>query len=387
MMEHKLRICLVDDDEDDYVLINALLGDVKAGGYELTWVSDFEAGREAILKQEYDVFLVDFRLGEGDGLELLRESAAHGVQRPIILLTGQGDYEIDLEAMRTGAADYLEKEWIDGHILERAIRYSIGAKRAQAELLTARDELERRIEERGSDLRAAYSELEQLAYVASHDLQEPLRAIEGVLKFLTEEYNTQLDDHTRRLIDRAVDGAGIIRLLNNRMLAYAGASRETGAPGLIKCSELLGALVAQLEDGTGLPKGAISWDEDLPTVVADAEQLGQVFRHLISNALNHRGEATPTVHVSAVAEEAHWVFSVSDNGVGIAPDQAEEIFYLFSPYHNRQATLGSGISLAVCKKIVEQHRGQIWVESTVGEGATFRFTLPRQPNQSPEHSR
>ena len=378
MTEDKLRICLVDDDEDDYVLINALLGDVKAGGYELTWISSFEGGRDAIQSEEFDVFLVDFRLGESDGLDLLRQSISNGVQKPIIMLTGQGDYEIDLEAMRCGAADYLEKEWIDGHILERSIRYAIGAKRAEADLRSARDELESRIEVRSSDLRAAYGELEQLAYVASHDLQEPLRAIEGVLKVLTEEYRGKLDGHANRLIARAGDGAEIIKLISNRLLAYAGTAKGDAVALPTDCRELLQGVVDELDQlitGTG---GRVSWDDDLPSVVADPVQLGQVFRHLISNGLNHGGETVPTVHISAAASDGTWVFSVRDNGIGIAPEHSEEIFFLFSRRHNRQDSLGTGISLAVCKKIVEQHGGRIWVDSQVGDGTTFRFSIPQR---------
>ena len=198
------------------------------------------------------------------------------------------------------------------------------------------------------------------------------------MRFLTEEYRGKLDAHASRLIDRAVDGAEIIRLVNNRLLAYAGTAKGDRVPAPTDCAKLLQRVLKGLDDLMSATTGKVTWDADLPTVDADADQLEQVFRHLIGNALNHVGEEQPEVHISADLEGNDWVFSVRDNGVGIAPEHTEEIFYLFSPYHNRQASLGSGISLAVCKKIVEQHGGRIWVDSSVGDGTTFRFSIPQR---------
>ena len=152
MGDHKLRILLVDDDEDDHVLIRALLSDVRADEFELEWVAAYDAGLEAIARQEHDVYLLDYRLGERDGLELLGEAIERGCKKPMIFLTGQGDYEIDMEAMRIGAADYLEKEWIDGHLLERSIRYAREHQQDEEALRQAHDELERRVEERTAAL-------------------------------------------------------------------------------------------------------------------------------------------------------------------------------------------------------------------------------------------
>ena len=377
MSEHKLNICLVDDDEDDRVLIAALLNDVSAGVFELSWISSFDAGLEAMASQDYDIYLVDYRLGGRDGLELLKVATERGCKKPVILLTGQGDYEIDVEAMKAGAADYLEKEWIDGHILERSIRYAIGGKRAEAQLLKAHGELETRVRERTEELNRAYGELEQFSYMASHDLQEPLRAIEGVLKFLNDNYAGKLDSHADRLLARAADGVEIIRRANNRLLAYAGATKGEEALQQTDCSELIKEVLHSLEKSISESGGVVTHAE-LPFVMADARQLSNVFRHLIANAILHSGDQRPEIHISAEIAESLCTFSIQDNGVGVSPSQIEQIFYLFSPYHSRKADGGTGTSLAVCKKIVERHGGKIWVHSELGQGTTFRFSLPHK---------
>ena len=377
MHNHKLKINLIDDDEDDYILIRALLGDVKGSEFELEWVATYDEGLEVIKRQQHDVYLIDYRLGERNGLELLCEAIEAGCRKPIILLTGQGDYEIDMEAMRFGAADYLEKEWVDGHLLERAIRYAIERKQAEEDLRRARDEWEEKVDERTADLRSAHAELEQLTYVASHDLQEPLRAIEGVLQLLTQQYKGKLGGEVERLMGRAVDGVTIIQRLSNRLLAYAGVSRHGKPFEPTDCSAVLTQVLEDLKDVIEEGKVVVTCD-DLPEVGGDPDQLGQVFRHLIGNAINHRGEGSPQIHIGADHKGDAWVFSVRDNGLGIDPRNAEQLFYLFSPFHSKMGNAGTGISLAVCKKIVERHGGRIWVEGATGEGSKFCFSIPAE---------
>ncbi len=373
----KLKIVLVDDDEDDHVLIQALLDDVRADGFELECLANYDAGLETIGRQEHDVYLIDYRLGERNGLELLREAIAKGCKKPIILLTGQGEYEIDMEAMRIGAADYLEKEWIDGHILERSIRYAIEGKQAEEALRQAHDELERRVGERTAALHGAHTELEQLTYVASHDLQEPLRAIEGFLRFLAQHYEGRLDAGANRLLGRAFDGVKIIQRLSKRLLAYAGVSTQGKPFETTDCSAILNRVIEGLEDVIKESGTVVSYGT-LPQVVADSTQLEQVFMHLIGNAINHRDDEPPRIHIGSEHLEDAWLFSVRDNGLGINPKESEQIFYLFSPVHTRRGYGGTGISLAVCKKVVERHGGRIWVESEPGKGSIFYFVLPER---------
>lgn len=229
------------------------------------------------------------------------------------------------------------------------------------------------------DLERSNGELEQFAYVASHDLQEPLRAVTSYLQLLQRRYGSRLDDDADTFIGFAVEGARRMQNLIQDLLAYSRVNtrgQELAATDLaVPWQEAL----ANLE----LPRaqtGAIITHDPLPTVPADGRQLIQLFQNLLGNALKFRraGE-TPRVHLSVSAAADHWLLSVRDNGIGLDPGYAERVFVIFQRLHGRDEYPGTGIGLAICKRIVERHGGRIWVESAVGQGATFHFTLARLP--------
>jgi len=220
-------------------------------------------------------------------------------------------------------------------------------------------------------------ELQRFAYVASHDLQEPLTAIESHVELLARRYRGRLDDDADEFIGFVVDGVQRMHTLINDLLCYSrvGTRIEPRKPTPAReaLDRALDNLRAAIEES-----GAVIECGDLPIVVANAAQLVQVFQNLIGNAIKFRGDEPPHVVISAEKTGNEWVFCVSDNGIGIAPEHFDRIFQAFERLHSRDKYPGSGIGLAVCKKIVERHGGRIWVESRLGEGSKFCFTLPEE---------
>jgi light-regulated signal transduction histidine kinase (bacteriophytochrome) len=217
--------------------------------------------------------------------------------------------------------------------------------------------------------------LEQFAYAASHDLQEPLRAVAGCMQLLQQRYQGQLDTRADELIGHAVDGASRMQSLIHDLLAYARVSTRGRDLAPTDCEAVLKEALSNLATAIR-ESGSVVTHGDLPTVAADATQLVQVFQNLIGNAIKYRGERPPEVSIDVEHRAGGWQFSVCDNGIGIDPQYFERIFGIFQRLHTRKEYPGTGIGLALCKKIIERHGGHIWVVSQSGKGSTFFFTIP-----------
>jgi light-regulated signal transduction histidine kinase (bacteriophytochrome) len=218
------------------------------------------------------------------------------------------------------------------------------------------------------------AELQQFGYIVSHDLQEPLRIITNYVQLLARHFHGKLDAEADEFIAFAVEGAQRMRALITDLLAYTRAGEKQPGDTAVDCGALLAHVLDDLHLAIKDSAAEVTHDA-LPTVPGDARQLGLVFQNLISNALKFRSAAPPRIHISARREGAQWVFSVRDNGIGLDPRHAERIFQVFQRLHTRSEYAGTGIGLAICKKIVERHGGRIWVESAPGQGTTFFFTL------------
>jgi PAS domain S-box-containing protein len=252
-------------------------------------------------------------------------------------------------------------------------------KERDAALREAHDALERKARE----LARSNEELQQFAYVASHDLQEPLRMISSYTQLIARRYGDRLDGDAREFMGFIVDGAARMKQLIEDLLAYsrvgtrgrefqsvdAGAALEKALANLRAAREASGTLVTH---------------DDLPTIVADGQQLTQLFQNLLGNAMKFRGEEAPKIHVACETRPDVCVFTVRDNGIGLDPQYADRIFMMFQRLHTKAEYPGTGIGLAICKKIVERHGGRIWVESQAGKGSTFGFTIPRDVQRSRE---
>ena len=248
--------------------------------------------------------------------------------------------------------------------------------------VTERRAAEREIEERARELARSNADLEQFAYVASHDLQEPLRAVVSYLQLLERRYGGQLDERAERYIGHAVDGGRRMQTLITDLLTFSRVGRRDMAMEPVDLERLLDRAEASLRVAIEESNATVTHDP-LPTVDGDTTQLTQLFQNLLGNAIKFRGEASPTVHVSAERQDGAWLISVRDNGIGIAPEYRERVFVLFQRLHGRDEYGGTGIGLAVCKKIVERRGGTLWVEDTPGGGSTFRFTIPDPGDATP----
>jgi PAS domain S-box-containing protein len=240
--------------------------------------------------------------------------------------------------------------------------------------LRERKEAEKKLQKSLNDLERSNEELLQIVYVTSHDLQEPLRMVASFTQLLEKRYSDQLDDTAREFIQFAVDGANRMQNLINALLMYSRV-RTCGKPfQSIDCMEVLGQALINLKQAIE-ENHAIVTNDELPTVIVDEDQLVQLFQNLISNALKFRKDDLPHIHISAIRSDEEIIFSIQDNGIGIDPAYQEKIFIIFQRLNGHRFP-GTGIGLAICKKIVERHAGRIWVESEPGKGSTFYFTIP-----------
>jgi len=260
---------------------------------------------------------------------------------------------------------------------ERILAELSAVRAAHTSLEAAHASLEARTE----DLQRSNAELEQFAYVASHDLQEPLRKVASFVQLLQRRYAGQLDDKADQYIELAVDGAKRMQQLINDLLAFSRVGRTAQRREEVSCAVLLAQAWANLGPAVRASHATIEVG-DLPVVLGETSLLTAVFQNLLSNALKFTTDQAPRISVAARREGEHWLFSFSDNGIGIPAEYADRIFVIFQRLHDRSAYPGTGIGLAMCRKIIEYHGGRIWLDTTVTSGARFCFTLPARPGDA-----
>ncbi|HUG21409.1 ATP-binding protein [Piscinibacter sp.] len=342
-----------------------------------------QGGEEGVERAEFvcpDLILLDVMMPGVDGFETCRRLKANPVTRdiPVIFMTALTDTGDKLTGFAVGAVDYVTKPLngaevlarIDTHLTLYGLRQQLAAQNAQLqEEIAAREHTQ-------AALQRSNTELEQLAYVASHDMQEPLRMVASYLQLVAQRYKGQLDADADEFIGYAVDGAKRMQALINDLLAYSRVGTKARPFEQTDCSKVMDTALANLriaiqESGARITRGP------LPVVKGDPLQLLQLFQNLIGNALKFKRVDPIEVHVAAEPADGEWRFTVRDNGIGIAAEYHERIFVLFQRLHGRGDYPGTGIGLAICKKIVERHGGRIGVQSQLGAGAAFSFTIPR----------
>jgi signal transduction histidine kinase len=363
-----LRVLQLEDNPTDAELV---LRALKKDGLVVS--SDVTQSAEGFMRQVrthgYDVILADYNLPQWSGLEALDLMRKEGLDIPLILVTGSLGDVTAVDCIKRGATDYILKDRLAG--LSVSVQRALDEKRLREQHKQSQQELARKVEE----LARSNRELEQFAYVASHDLQEPLRMIAAYTQLLAERYRGKLDEKADKYIHYAVDGAQRMQALIQDLLAFSRVGRQGLALKSTDCNTVLENATKNLQAAIE-ESGATITHDPLPVLIADATQLQQLFQNLIGNGIKFRGSHKPVIEICVEPKGQEWIFSVRDNGIGIAPENAETVFVIFQRLHTRAEYPGNGIGLSICKKIVEQHGGKIWVDPNPGPGTTFKFTLP-----------
>src|SRR5438309_6798856 len=362
----KLRVLLVEDNPADIELVSR---ELRRGGFDLTMdvVETEEEFTARVRSNSYQVVLADYNLPQWRGLEALNVLRNEKLDIPLILVSGALGDVTAVECIKQGAMDYVLKDRLAR--LPVAVLSALQEKRLRDERQQAIDDLAKKVEE----LAHSNRELEQFAYVASHDLQEPLRMVAAYTQLLAERYRGKLDENADKFIGYASEGALRMQSLIQDLLAFSRVGRN--GSGRVDCNAVMGEVLVSL--GSAIQEsGAVVTHAALPEVWANRTQMAQVFQNLIGNAIKFRGKEPPAISVEAEKAGQQWLFSVSDNGIGIAPEYAENIFVVFQRLHARTEYPGNGIGLAICKKVVERNGGKIWVEARADHGSVFKFTMP-----------
>jgi signal transduction histidine kinase len=366
--EVKLRALLVEDNALDAALVVRAL---HKDGFDVIAdvVQDEAAFTRTLRAHPPEVVLADYNLPNWKGMEALRVLRSEGLDIPLILVSGALGDVTAVECIKQGATDYVLKDGLAR--LPEVIRRALREKRER----TLRHQVEQDLARKMEELARSNADLEQFAYVASHDLQEPLRMVTAYTQLLGERYKGKLDENADKFIGYASEGALRMQVLIQDLLAFSRVGRNGAASASVDCNAVMEEVRQTLstaiqESGTLITHGK------LPAIWVDRTQITQVFQNLIGNAIKFRGKEPPVISVEAEELDNRWLFRVSDNGIGIAPEYAENIFVVFQRLHARTEYPGNGIGLAICKKIVERYGGRIWVESQGGSGSTFKFTMP-----------
>jgi len=391
------KVLLVEDDKVDQMAFRRFADEEGNLPYDYSIAgSVLEAGK-VLDSEKFDVVLIDYLLGDGTAFDLFEKAKG----TPIVLVTGVGDEEVAVKAMKAGAYDYLVKGSTYLEILPIVVGKAIELKRVKEELNKYHKELEVLVEERTmeleeeiaehrstevllkkqtEELKRSNADLEQFVYVASHDLKGPLRMVGSYVGLLAKRYEGRLDSDAEEYIKFAVDGTVRMKKLIDDLLLYSRLATQNKKLEFVNCNDVFDQIVHDLKT-TIEERNVVITSDVLPTVKGNPIRLYQLLENLISNAIKFC-DVQPKIEVKVEEEKESWLFSVTDNGIGIDSEFSKQIFTIFQRL-NGEEYMGTGIGLSVCKRIVEQHGGRIWVESEVRKGSSFYFTIPFYAQSTP----
>ncbi|MBI9035988.1 MAG: response regulator [Bacteroidales bacterium] len=356
-----IKILLVEDDEDDYIITSDIISEITRGQYQIDWINNFNEALPVICNQTHDLYLIDYNLGGYTGIDLIKKATESGCSKPMIMLTGVKNYETDLQAMQSGAVDYLVKGQINEDLLERSIRYAIGRKQIEQELKTSN------------------ATKDKLFSIIAHDLRGPIANFQSVIEIVTGDYDLPFDEKIELLKDLYNNVKLALELLENLLLwSRSHLDSLSFNKTEINICECLHSNITLLDTAT--TNKNIHIIHDCPhglSVTADHNMLNTIFRNLLSNAVKFTPEGGKIMVTADKTNESVQI-NISDTGMGIT---SENLNKLFSPheFHSTYGTnneKGSGLGLKLCKEFAERHGGDIWFKSEVGKGSTFSFTIP-----------
>lgn len=418
------NILVVDDTPENLRLLSTML---TQRGYAPRCVINGQMALRACNSNPPDLILLDIMMPQMNGYEVCQHLKSDDKTRdiPVIFISAKDELFDKVNAFTVGAVDYISKPFqfeevlarIESHLtlrnlqkqlkqqnillqeeissrlaVEKAIQEKnhilqkeISTRRAVEKALQEqnlllqqeifnRQSAESALVKSNQELARSNAELEQFAYVASHDLQAPLATIASYAQLLEKRSKDQLDSQANKFIGNIVHGCMRMQTLIDDLLEYSRVGKNQRPFQPTDCDRVVEQALTNLQAAVRETKAVITYS-DLPAITGDFSQLVQLFQNLIGNAIKYRHEAPPVIRVTACKSENNWLFSVADNGIGIAPQHQERIFQIFQRLHTQKEYSGTGIGLAICQKIVQRHGGSIWVESEPGQGSTFYFTL------------
>lgn len=367
MTEKLIKVLLVEDNPADARLLEKLLDRTETIHFELVKLERLSDAVECLQTTQFNVILLDLGLPDSQGLNTVQKIYAVAPDIPIVVLTGLDDEETAVETLREGAQDYLVKGEIRRRWLSRAIHYAIERQQILDKLHHLNQELIR-----------SNQELEQFAYIVSHDLQQPLTTIQAFAQLLLIKYEDTLEPQAKHFTERIIAGVKRMNQLIQALLTYSRVGKGCLEFQATDCNSIMNSVLANLQ-GIIQETSAIINIDKLPIISAEPVQLTQLFQNIIGNALKyHKPDIQPQIKISVNRTGNSWQFEITDNGIGIDPDDFDRVFQIFQRLHPADSYAGTGIGLAICKKIVESHGGTIWVQSKQKMGTTFYWTIPDQ---------
>ncbi len=360
--------------EDDEGLARLFRKRMSKFGYRTEIAQTGDEGLRLFDQRDFDVIIIDYQLPGMSGLEILEKLGKITDLIPVIMLTGAGNEEIAVQAMKSGATDYLTKD-VDGNyfeLLPLVMSEAIDRFRIKAE----HKRMQKDLQEYAVKLARSNRELQQFAYVVSHDLKEPLQTIRGFTGLLEESMNGSLTDETSEYIEYIIAGTRRMERLIEGLLAYSRVKFQKMKVAKVNIGEIIEQVKQDLYAISHNKNAGITFDP-MPVIRGNDRLLLRLFQNLLDNALKYCRDRSPQVHISVSETKDHWQFSVQDNGIGVKAKNLERIFVIFQRAHSSKEFAGDGLGLAICKTIVENHHGRIWVESTVDQGSTFFFTISK----------
>jgi len=360
-------ILLLEDAAEDVALYTRLLSRDKAFRFNIFTAQTVAAAIAMVAERSFDGYVIDYSLPDGDGLVFLRHmlDRRDGTRVPaIVMVTGQGNEEVAVEALKLGAMDYLTKKGISDGVFIRPLVSAIERARLIDQVKHYQEELEH-----------SNAELSEFAHTASHDLKAPIRRILSYCDILKEDAAPRLNGEDIRILDRITMNARRMQNLVNDLLVFSlmeyekEEKRETDLFALVQ--DIVDECEPQITEN-----GATITIRHLPVLSVYPTRMRQIFSNLISNALKYKSAAPPAIAISHAVVEGVHTFCVKDNGLGIPPEHAKDVFKDFKRLHTQEEIEGTGLGLPICKRIAERHGGKIWVESEAGKGSAFYFTIP-----------
>ena len=382
-MNNQFSMLIVDDDED---ITRSLSLIFERQGFTVATAANGEAALSIARQGPLALALLDIKLPDTEGTELIAPLRELHPDLMVIMATGNATLRTAIRALNEGAAAYITKP-VDLDDLRAKIAQVLEKRRLIVENRQLYRDIKHELKERRKsqaelelalvELKRSNRDLEQFAFVASHDLQEPLRMVSSFVQLLAQRYHDQLDTDADEFINYAVEGANRMQKLINDLLLFSRVRTTQHPFETVDLNAVLRVVLLNLKLRVQESKAHITHDP-LPVLKGDKSQLVQLFQNLLDNSLQFSKRKPLEIHIGAARVDREWILSVRDNGPGIKPRYHERIFVIFQSMRSKETSSHSGIGLSIAKRIVEHHGGRIWVESEPGKGATFLFTIPAE---------